>query len=233
MPAKRDLVGEIFGRLTIIEDTGERCGGNVLWLGKCSCRPNKFTKVSSSNLRSGHTKSCGCLALESTIAKGHANRKHGATSTKIEGSQLDYNIWHGIKQRCYTKTNPAYPGYGGRGIKMHKLWRKDFIEFAAYIRTLPDCPDEKILSSRSGGRRIPRTLDRIKNNGNYEPGNVKWSTSKEQANNTRKNKIVKFKGEKLTLAQAVDKYAIVCRNTVDSRLRMGWSLKEALLTPVR
>lgn len=233
MPAKRDLVGEVFGRLTIIKDTGERSGGNVIWLGQCTCEPKKFTKVSSNNLRSGHTRSCGCLALEVTIAKGHANRKHGATPTDGEGSQLDYIIWHGIKQRCYSKNRSSYSNYGGRGIKMHKAWRDDFKLFAAYIRTLPNCPPEKLLTSRSGGKRLVLSIDRKNNDKSYKPGNIKWSTMKEQSNNTRTNRMVKFKGQKLTLAQAVDKYAVVCRATVDTRLSRGWTLKEALETESR
>jgi hypothetical protein len=225
-----DLTNATFGRLIALSPSTERCGTSIMWKCKCSCGNNLL--VSSAHLKSGHTKSCGCLQKESIKARSF---KHGACKTKdIEGDvQLDYCIWMGIKSRCYNKNSEKYCLYGGVGIKVYKPWIKDFLNFAKYIRSLPNCPSESLLKSRGGGKRLLRTLDRMNNRGSYTPGNLRWATKKEQANNCTSNRSVLYKNKKMTLSEAVDKYSVVCYKTVYNRLfLLDWTLKQALTTPV-
>lgn len=236
MPASKDLVGLVFERLTVLKKTNNRdASGSIQWLCKCSCENETKVKVSTNKLNTGHTRSCGCLQKESAKIQGLASRKHGAAKIKKQkgGAQLDYSIWAGMKNRCYNKNSPKYPRYGGRGIKVCKEWRDDFSLFASYIRTLPNCPSDEMLKSRFYGKRIPRTIDRIKNDKDYKPGNIKWSTSKEQASNRSTNVVIKYKGKEMTLKQAVEAYSSVPYSVVRDRYnKYGWDLKSALTKPL-
>lgn len=225
MPIK-DLKGQVFGKLTVMYLTNEKNGTNVVWMCQCSCKNKTLKKVNSGNLRSGNIQSCGCL-------HGDVVRKHGAckTSSKEGQTQLDYVIWRKIKERCYNVNAPNYKDYGGRGISMSKKWKDSFIAFAAYIRRLENCPSDEVLTSRLKGKRIKVSIDRINNDKDYKPSNIKWSTPKEQNNNSRKNIIVEYKGKKMTLAQAAEKYGKVSYKTVHLRYRkQGWSIQRALET---
>lgn len=230
-----DLAGKKFGFLEVLENTSNRCAnGTVMWKCKCTnCPEEKIVIVSSGNLKNG-TKSCGCYAKEvaKTVARnlGLKNVKHGASMSKYKegGRQLDYVIWSSMKQRCYDKNSEYYKNYGGRGIKVCKEWKNSFASFAAYIRTLDNCPSETILNSRLSGKRLKISLDRINNNKGYKPNNLKWSSKVEQANNRRNNKMVEYKGNSLTLAQTVRKYSLVPYNVVYKRLLSGWSLHKAM-----
>lgn len=110
-------------------------------------------------IKRGHTKSCGCLSDKEKT-------KHGMYGTRI------YTSWGKMKDRCLNKNNHAYKNYGGRGIKICPEWLNSFENF---YRDMGERPEGK-------------SIDRIDNNGNYEPSNTKWSTPKEQMNNTRKQK---------------------------------------------
>jgi hypothetical protein len=154
----RDISNQRFGRLLVLERVGKKWG-SVTWRCRCDCGNELIT--TSSNLTKGRTKSCGCLQRE-WASSGKIKREHGLSES------AEYRIWCHIKCRCYNANSEDFKWYGGRGIKMCDEWLHDFMAFYNHIGPRPN----KNLS-----------IDRINNDGNYEPGNVRWATSMEQAHN--------------------------------------------------
>ena len=162
MGKMKDLAGERFGRLLAIETVGRTKNRHLLWRCKCDC--GNETVVLATNLIAGKTASCGCLEEES-----RANRctKHNLYHT------IAYRAWAGMIQRCTNKNLRCYKHYGGRGITVCAEWKADFQSFYAHVSALPHFNEKG------------RSLDRINNDGNYEPGNVRWATKSEQNKNRR------------------------------------------------
>lgn len=148
---REDLSGRKFGRLTVKEFA--RAGNNRQSIWRCECDCGNFVEVSRNRLLSGHTKSCGCLGT------------HGGKGTRL------YNIWRGMKQRCFNPNNRQYNDYGGRGITVCDEWKNDFPAFRDWALT--------------HGYRDDLSIDRINNDSSYEPGNCRWTTAKVQSNNRR------------------------------------------------
>ncbi len=156
------LEGQRFGKLTVLSEDGLGRYGRM-WL--CACDCGGTARVASAHLRKGATKSCGCWRVE--FAKT-LNLSHGHTQDRIPSRE--YNSWSGMMSRCGNTSSSHYANYGGRGIRVYERWH-NFAEFLAGM-----------------GPRPPNTsLDRINNDGNYEPGNCRWATRKQQNNNKRTN----------------------------------------------
>lgn len=200
-----DMAGRDFGRLRVLRRAGYS-GRQAAWLCRCECG-NEIV-AAGYDLRSGHTKSCGCLAND---VRGTFSITHGSTATAM------YRRWTDIKTRCTNPASAAYKNYGGRGVTMDEEWVRSF---AAFQRDVGAPPTPK------------HTLDRIDNDGPYAPGNVRWATRSEQNRNRRDSLNVEYQGK----TQHVKKWAEglgMDYATLQQRLRRyGWSVERAFTTPV-
>lgn len=185
----QDLTGLQFGYLIVLclayKKPRKRGGYRYYWWCLCDC--GRLCVVNGESLKSGKQISCGCHKLKKLIER---STKHGMRHTKI------YHTWQDIKNRCYNPHHKDYLNYGGRGITMFAAWINDFQAFYDYVSTLEHFNEDGY------------TLDRIKNGGNYEPGNVRWADRKTQNRNTRKNVMVEYEGVEMCLAEAAEKSGI-------------------------
>jgi hypothetical protein len=161
-----DLTGERFGKLVAIKKlpTPAHLKKAAVSIWRCRCDCGNTITARMGNLRNGHTTSCGCARRERC---GLHSLRHGHTSGRT--ATRTFRSWSHAKARCFTKTDAKYPDYGGRGITMCDAWRSDFMNF---LRDMGECPEG-------------HSIDRINNDGNYEPGNCRWATPLEQARNKR------------------------------------------------
>jgi len=167
----------------------------------CRCECGNETVKTTSSLVSGRTVACGCY---------NASRTHGKAGT------TEYQTWSAMIQRCTTPGHKAYPDYGGRGIKVCARWRRSFQNF------LDD------MGPRPGKE---YSLDRIDNDGDYEPSNCRWTTQLEQMNNRRMNHRLTFNGENLTINQWAAKLGINS-TAIHRRIALGWPVERILTEPV-
>ncbi|MBQ0113363.1 MAG: hypothetical protein KBT03_09560 [Bacteroidales bacterium] len=180
-------VGKKYGHLTILKDCGmlKHKTKNVhMVFCRCDCGVEK--NVNLYNLTHGNIKSCGCIIKKTT---GDVHRTHGFSGTRL------YRIWQNIKKRCYDEKNCRYNRYGGRGIKMCDEWRNDFKCF--YDWSIQNGYD---WNAKYGDC----TIDRIDNDGNYEPSNCRWVSIFVQNRNRGNKRIVSLNGEEMCLANACD-----------------------------
>lgn len=177
---------------------------NRRWLCRCDCGTEK--QVSGYYLKTGRSRSCGCLRDESVA-------KHGMCDTRV------YKIWEMMNQRCHNPNYDGYENYGGRGIAVCKRWRGPggFLRFYDHVK---DPPSKR------------HTLDRIDNDGDYKPGNVRWSTLNQQSRNRSNNTRYTVNGETMILADWAKRLGTKPQ-TICSRLNSGWGIEAALTVPVR
>jgi hypothetical protein len=204
-----DLTGQRFGRLTVLfrDDFIKKDGKKeTAFICKCDC--GKTIKILAYNLKSGHTQSCGCKSLENRIK---ARITHHHTGTRL------YRIWRNMRTRCENPNDYHFKFYGERGIAVCNEWQT-FEPFYEWAMTNGYCDN--------------LTIDRINNDGNYEPNNCRWVTQREQSNNTRKKRLLTYNG--VTLSMADWAYIFDIRPiSLAYRLNHGWSIDKALNTPVR
>jgi len=207
-----NLTGQTFGRIHVIDRAEERRH----WRCVCSCGTELVSDTTA--LRSGNTKSCGCLAREALGRR----RKHGES----ERGRVtpEFKAWLNIKQRCENPHERSFRNYGARGVYICGGWRESFAAFLAAVGRRPD--DD-------------HSIDRIDNDGAYTcgrcaqcaergaPMNCKWSTLSEQNCNRRGNRKVTAHGETLTIAEWARKTGIP-HETITARLRRGASDEDAL-----
>lgn len=169
---KHDMSGERYGRLVVIERAGTDRNRNALW--KCICDCGNEKVVTGKCLRSGDTRSCGCLQLENLREQAHKGNcnTHGDAHSRL------YEVWATMIQRCTNENSKRYPYYGGRGITVCDEWKKydNFLKWAHENGYSENAP------------RGECTLDRIDNDKGYEPCNCRWVSMKVQSNNRRKRR---------------------------------------------
>lgn len=168
-----DLISRRFGKLVVIERSGTHtspCGTKrALYLCKCDC--GNEVVVQSINLTSGNTTSCGCHRSK-TSSESHT--KHGCA--KKDKTERLYNVWKSMISRCYYKRNSRYDRYGGRGIQVCDEWKNSYESFRKW--SLENGYDKEADFGKC-------TIDRIDNDGNYEPANCRWVDMKVQARNRK------------------------------------------------
>lgn len=187
MRTKLNLTGKIFGKLKVICEEGKTTNGAILW--KCQCECGNYRTITLGNLRSGHTKSCGCMSAEATKK---ALTTHGYGRKGFEPPE--YTTWLHIKGRCYNKKNKAYMRYGGRGIEVCESWLESFSNF---YEDMGNRPSDK------------HSLDRFPDNdGNYCKENCRWATINEQSRNKRNNRWFEHGDVRMVMADWAKKFDI-------------------------
>lgn len=199
------IIGHKFGRLTVLEVLPSLPGKKTFARCRCKCDCGKETICRFNNLDTGTTKSCGCLYRETRGIK-----THGMSQSS------EYASWSLAKDRCFNVNNKKWADYGGRGITMCKEWRASFQAFI-------DCMGRKPTPKHE--------IDRIDNNGNYEPGNCRWATRSEQNSNQRRYRQIEHDGQAKSLHGWCIHFGEVQYATAKTRVRKGIDPITACATP--
>ena len=197
----KDLTNQKFGRLTAIKRVDDEKNGKVQWLCQCDC--GRQCIVRAQDLTKRHTTSCGCYYKE-------VHTKHGKSKDRL------YSIWNGMRHRVTDDKHISYASYGGRGIKMCQEWFEDFEQF--YVWAIESGYKEEL------------TIDRIDVDGDYEPNNCRWVTTKEQSFNKRNTVTVHYNDKEYTVAD-ISSLTGLKPPTIYQRIKRGWSAKEIFSVP--
>lgn len=193
-----DLTGKRFGRRTMIRLVGRSKDSRQMWEYICDCGKTGITNKGGLKIKP----SCGCLSSETTAKRNYI---HGMTGTR------QFNIWGLMIDRCTNPKSAAYKDYAGRGITVCERWKK----FENFWEDMKGSYNEKLM------------LDRIDNDGNYDPKNCRWATWRVQQNNRRGNRHITYGGETKTIAEWARSININ-QTTLRVRIVKGWSLDKAL-----
>lgn len=193
-----DLTGQRFDRWKVVEKAETRGASGEVYW-RCVCDCGTTKEVVANSLRLGLSKSCGCFSAD-------RSRKHG-----MEGT-LTYNAWAAMRMRCENKNATYYARYGGRGITVCDRWKS----FKAFLADMGEKPPGK------------SSLDRIDNEGGYEPGNCRWATTKQQIRNRHSSPRFMWKGETRSLADIAEEVGAVPWRKAYERIRRGWSVEDAV-----
>lgn len=197
-----NIIGNVYGRLTVIEETNERRNSKIVVRCKCSCGNDNFLVVNRA-LVSGNTKSCGCIRKERNNHITHGLRKH----------QL-YGVWSGMKQRCYYEKAINYKDYGARGIRICEDWLNDFKKFYDW------CIEK--------GWKDGLDVDRADNEKDYSPDNCILSTRKQNTRNTRRTLFIEYNGIKKPLADWADELGLNYETLSQRIFKLKMPISEAL-----
>jgi len=195
-----NLIGQKFNRLTVIEFGGVD-NNKVKWICKCEC--GTIRKIAAHSLKSGATKSCGCISNEQMKSRF---KSHGFSG----GKSPEYKAWISMKSRCYSPKDDSYKHYGGRGITVCKEWINDFPAFLSHIGKRPS---------------DKHSLDRIKTNKNYEPNNIRWATIETQNNNKRSNVNIGYNGTTYTLSN-LSRLKNIPISVLSDKIKNGLTIQE-------
>lgn len=206
--SKEDLTGQQFYRWTALRKADESKNSNQWYYCRCECGTEKI--ISAYKLKHGLTHSCGCYLSDSVKERMST---HAMSKTKI------FSEWLHMRRRCSPNVE-CHDRYYDRGIRVSAEWDASFETFYEYVSKLEHYGEPNY------------SLDRINNNGNYEPGNVRWATYKTQARNTENNVYITYKGEKRLLCELVEEKGYNYQ-TIYGRLKRGWTGDEAIDTPIK
>jgi hypothetical protein len=181
MPQLKPMEGKTFGRLTVVECLGTNKYRDRIFLCKCSCGGE--SKVAGCQLRLGRTRSCGCLKVE---ASKRGNLKHGLSREGGSQARL-YRIWSHMRQRCSNPNDKIFKYYGGRGIKVCREWDESCVAFHGW--------------ALAHGYNPGLSIERVDNNGNYDPENCIWASRQTQALNKRTSRLITHNGITLNLSE--------------------------------
>lgn len=174
----KNLTGMRFGRLVVL-DLDYRKNRKTYWMCQCDC--GNIKSVRSDSLQDGSVRSCGCLHRETAAKQANSIHKHKQSGTRL------YEIWQSMKSRCNNPNNARYARYGGRGIRVCDEWMNDFSAFYQW--------------ANANGYREDLTIDRIDNDGDYDPSNCRWASGKEQSRNRSTNVDIKIGNSTRTLTE--------------------------------
>lgn len=219
MPKLIDLAGRRFGRWLVLHRTDPPLDwkhGRVWWFCRCDCGTEKA--VFGNSLRSGGSHSCGCLHREMASrrmsGKNHPMYRHGHTCNNQRSKE--WRTWNAMIRRCTYESMDDYDRYGGRGISICPQWRHSFETFLHDVGSAPSAK---------------HSIDRIDNDGNYEPSNIRWATNSEQIKNSRKARLITFQGQTMNIGDWAKETGIN-RQTIQMRIdHRGWSIHDALTKP--
>lgn len=194
-----DLTGQRFGMLVAIR-LHERVNGQAVWACRCDCGNESMARLG--NLRRGHTISCGCQRSAATTKNKTVHAMYGTPT---------YRSWSSMLTRCTNAANHKYASYGGRGISVHESWKL----FEGFYADMGERPEGT-------------TLGRIDNDGNYEPGNCRWESVKQQGRNKRNTASFEHEGITATIPEHCERLGLN-PSTVRTRLyTLGWPVDQAL-----
>lgn len=208
-------LGHEYGRLTVLAGPF-KSDGRGPWMVSCRCECGADKIAQFKLIANGHVQSCGCLGPEKAAQRNRDRTKHGH-ATSAERPTPTYRSWCSIKTRCLNPNTEGYAKYGARGIDICERWRDSFDNFLADMGPRPS---------------LAHTVDRRKGNLGYFPGNCRWATKREQAENRKTTVWLEHDGATKTLTQLA-REAGMSAGTLHSRLEMGWTLEVAISTPVK
>jgi len=204
-------IGHRFHRITVISEPFKEGLRQPRVMVRCDCGV-EYSMFEFSAKR-GNTVQCKDCAKSSPNRSAAAKRMGRANKTHGQVGTPEYRAWNAMKNRCLIPTVKAYPSYGGRGIKVSPLWLNDFPAFLSHV----------------GPRPSPQhSLDRLDNNGNYEPGNVAWRTFSEQNANRRNSVNIEFRGESVPLAELARRFDMPYCKLHRRIVRLGWNVGDAV-----